>query len=600
MRTLRLRTLRLVSPEMRGVDIQQFQKVLNERLTHYHSRVRIRENGIYDRETAHAVAQVAHALGLAHYDGVPYVTNKIEHPLTRTPIEVHRAEERMKVAAKAHEARKSANKHGLAAIVLHAEHYLGVHETPPGSNWGIPYPAKWEEHFGFGSGVSWCFGAETLISTPDGLRRIDEIERGDFVYSGRGIARRVVKTHRQRRLTVCVRAHGLDGSIASTVHPYLTRRRTPTQRGSRQVQEAEWAHASTLRRGDFIAVPSHVERRMDGDAAVAYLIGRYLADGWHSDQARGVGNYYICGAHGEVNELVAAFRRAGFEERPYFRHTDVTLRLPSTMHQWLKDCGKDALAKRVPGVVFDWSAEIRKEFLKGYLDGDGHDTGSKTMAGTASRELAHGIIQVARSLGYVATLRHEDRSMTTVIEGRTVNQYPHRYMVELRGLNPDPHHRQVFNDDEFLWVPVRDVAERSEQEVFDLTLDSEHTYVADGVVVHNCGCFAGSMVIAAGGHVDQRVAFCPYIEADARSRTHGFDLWKPSWSRSGIEPGWLVLYNWVGGSEPEHVGIVKEIRGSHLVAVEGNTSGSNPSDGGEVAIMQRPYSFVVGYARPRL
>ena len=264
-----MRTLRLVSPEMRGTDIQQLQKVLNERLAHYHSRVRIHENGIYDRETAHAVAQVAHALGLEHYDGIPSVTSKIEHPLTRTPIEVHRSEERTKAAVKAHEERKTAGKHGLAAIVLHAEKFVGVHENPPGSNWGIPYPAKWEEHFGFSSGVSWC------------------------------------------------------------------------------------------------------------------------------------------------------------------------------------------------------------------------------------------------------------------------------------------------------------------------------------------GCFAGNMVIAAGGHVDHRCGFCPYIEADARSRTNGFDLWRPN-HNEGIEPGWLVLYNWVGGSEPEHVGIVKEIKGSHLIAVEGNTGGTNPSDGGMVAIMERPYNFVVGYARPRL
>lgn len=114
-----------------------------------------------------------------------------------------------------------------------------------------------------------------------------------------------------------------------------------------------------------------------------------------------------------------------------------------------------------------------------------------------------------------------------------------------------------------------------------------------------CGCFAGAMVILAGGHVDSRVAFCPYIEADARTHTNGFDLWRPN-HNEGVEPGWLVLYNWSGGGEPQHVGIVKEIHGDHLVAVEGNTGGTNPSDGGMVAIESRPYNFTVGYARPRL
>lgn len=114
-----------------------------------------------------------------------------------------------------------------------------------------------------------------------------------------------------------------------------------------------------------------------------------------------------------------------------------------------------------------------------------------------------------------------------------------------------------------------------------------------------CGCFAGAMVRLAGGHVTSRVAFTPYIEADARSRTNGFDLWKPN-HNEGVGPGWLVLYNWVGGSEPEHVGIVKAVHADYLETVEGNTGGSNPSDGGMVAIERRPYHFTLGYARPRL
>lgn len=113
-----------------------------------------------------------------------------------------------------------------------------------------------------------------------------------------------------------------------------------------------------------------------------------------------------------------------------------------------------------------------------------------------------------------------------------------------------------------------------------------------------CGAFAGCMVLAAGGHVGPRVAYCPYIEADARSKSNGFDLWVPNHDQ-GVGPGWLVLYNWSGGSLPEHVGVVKEIHPNYLVAVEGNTGGSNPSDGGMVAQTIRDYSFTVGYARPR-
>lgn len=262
-----MRTLDLTSPLMRGEDIRQFQVVLNERLSHYRSRTRLKPDGVYGRESAHAVAGVAYAMGLSHYDGRPSITRLIEHPHLRTPGDLVREHER-RIKAEHHGA-QGHGATGLARIPVIAAKYIGVHENPPGSNWGSPNPAGWEKNFGFDSGVSWC------------------------------------------------------------------------------------------------------------------------------------------------------------------------------------------------------------------------------------------------------------------------------------------------------------------------------------------ACFACSMVNAAGGHVHGGVAFCPTIEAYARAGTNGFERWAPNHSE-GVGPGWLVLYNWVGGSEPEHVGIVESLHATHLVAIEGNTGGSNPSDGGMVAREERPYSLTVGYAKPRI
>lgn len=114
-----------------------------------------------------------------------------------------------------------------------------------------------------------------------------------------------------------------------------------------------------------------------------------------------------------------------------------------------------------------------------------------------------------------------------------------------------------------------------------------------------CACFACSIANLGGCHITGSVPFCPNIEGYARARTHGFEMWRSSHTE-GVGPGWLVLYNWGGGREPEHVGIVEKIEADHLVAIEGNTGGSNPSDGGMVAREFRPYRFTVGYAKPRI
>lgn len=265
-----MRTLALTSPEMRGEDIQHLQKILNERLAHFKSRVRIKQNGIYDRETEHTVAKIAYRMGLGRYSGIPSVLYLIEHPNLRNPIAIKNEHERTKAAE--HHKEVSSGAHGIARIPLIAAKYIGVHESPQGSNWGNPYPADWEKHFGFESGVPWC------------------------------------------------------------------------------------------------------------------------------------------------------------------------------------------------------------------------------------------------------------------------------------------------------------------------------------------GCFACSMVILAGGHVTGGVGFCPNIEAYARAGVNGFERWVRTSraTQDGIGPGWLTLFNWVGGTEPEHVGIVEKLHSTYAQTIEGNTSGTNPSDGGMVARMERPYHFIVGFAKPRM
>jgi hypothetical protein len=113
-----------------------------------------------------------------------------------------------------------------------------------------------------------------------------------------------------------------------------------------------------------------------------------------------------------------------------------------------------------------------------------------------------------------------------------------------------------------------------------------------------CGCFSGGVIILAGGHVTSRIAYCPFVEADARTGTGGFDAWTTDHNQAG--PGWVVVYQFPGNSVPDHQGIVESLHPDHLVAIEGNTSGDNPVDGGMVARTQRTYSSVVGFARPRM
>jgi hypothetical protein len=120
-----------------------------------------------------------------------------------------------------------------------------------------------------------------------------------------------------------------------------------------------------------------------------------------------------------------------------------------------------------------------------------------------------------------------------------------------------------------------------------------------------CGAFAGSMLLAAGGHPSARVVYCPYIVQDAKAGVSGFAKWHPRGDEKNAKPGCFVLYDWNGDGVADHVGIVRGFSGGNVGTIEGNTSKQNDptgsqSDGGIVAARSRAInSTVMGYAEPR-
>lgn len=67
-------------------------------------------------------------------------------------------------------------------------------------------------------------------------------------------------------------------------------------------------------------------------------------------------------------------------------------------------------------------------------------------------------------------------------------------------------------------------------------------------------------------------------------------------SKKSAQPGDLVLYDWNGNGNPDHIGIVEKNKGSYLQAIEGNTSSGSTgsqSNGGGVYRRTRDWSSVL-------
>jgi hypothetical protein len=80
-----------------------------------------------------------------------------------------------------------------------------------------------------------------------------------------------------------------------------------------------------------------------------------------------------------------------------------------------------------------------------------------------------------------------------------------------------------------------------------------------------------------------RYAYVPYIVSDAQNTRYGLSV------TSSPIPGDLVCYDW-DGNEYDHVGLFESGNSNNWNAIEGNTSTSNNSNGGEVMRRSRSRS----------
>ncbi len=106
-------------------------------------------------------------------------------------------------------------------------------------------------------------------------------------------------------------------------------------------------------------------------------------------------------------------------------------------------------------------------------------------------------------------------------------------------------------------------------------------------------CFvkAGSKSFVKGS----KYAYCPYLLADAKASRNGLRIIPTTSACTGD----IVLFDWNKDGTADHVGIVNVAPNKRktFTSVEGNTSGTNPSDGGMVALMERKVTDVIAFVR---
>lgn len=335
---------------------------------------------------------------------------------------------------------------------------------------------------------NWCFKAGTQILTPNGNKNIEDLQIGDAVISGSGQIQYVedVKT-RYATETCKVKIAGMEPMYTTPEHPILAKRFLYIGfNGKRHFSEPQWIQAKDLKKSDKIAVYKPSIGSTHIDVYLAYLVGRYIGDGWVSTTG-----YKLCCSYNEVNELTQILKKANiqFSSDNYRTVKQFNIFKSNTeLLSILADAGKYAHGKRIPKVVFSWDKSSICAFLQGLFDADGSlDLKmQKQKFNTVSRTLVHDVSVLLRALGYFPMCYLNQRHGKHIIEGRTVNvrdRYELYYYF-------DPQRSKrccIDNNENIIWTTVYSSEPSEPYDVYNLTVSNEHTFVANGVIVHNCG-----------------------------------------------------------------------------------------------------------------
>lgn len=300
------------------------------------------------------------------------------------------------------------------------------------------------------------------------------------------------------------------------------RARTTTAHG----YQVEWARLDQLQRGDLLVQPRllpvdhkpqpHLPDGTPVDADVAWLLGALIGDGTVTSS-----DVRLCmyGAHRDRAAQIV--REHWGKESTYSRDYGMRVLASSALARTLTTLGlrRPGPDKRVPDVVWTWEPALRRAFLDGYCDADGHRPADAARHGersyhSASRELVADVRALHMTLGDpVSNITTTERRRPITIKGKPVRSARdlHSFIVWRAsgrgeaGLRQRPELARWLDAGEFTVAAVLGVRPQGERETWDIEVEGAHNFVADGVVVHNSGFMSAIQNVLLGRPPNRRL-----------------------------------------------------------------------------------------------
>ncbi len=393
--------------------------------------------------------------------------------------------------------------------------------------------------------VEGCFLAGALVRTEKGEKKIEDIEVGDKVLTHKGRFRSVYHLMKRKRegKIFTIKYYGDSGATLRVTeeHPLFVCKRKKQEYRNSQF-EPEWVRADHVEKGDYLVYPLRntetekevIEAEETNSVGMQHpfiynykpqvnlsipfghgrhpvsqkalklslepdfyrLIGYFLSEG-HNDRE----HYLIFTFHikeqeylKDVKELLRLYFGKDVIEGK-IRNSGQTITLCSTLAArfFAREFGTTNKNKHIPSWVLESPPEHLAELIKGMWNGDGSFDKKLNLFrySSVTRQLVIGFRDVLIKLGVIASINSQQREkpkqvMNTVIISRTCNS-KFATLVGKSAINGRKEGSPFHMDDKYLYLPIKSIDVQKEVSfVYNFSVKEDESYVAEGVISHNC------------------------------------------------------------------------------------------------------------------
>lgn len=355
-------------------------------------------------------------------------------------------------------------------------------------------------------GGSPCFTKGHYILTDNGYKDVSEIQVGDMVLTHKGRYRKVIRTNKCEADIVDVNIMGYPTFHTTAEHPFYTLEQRKATRSEYNKLKSwrifsmkpEWTKALELKPkvhfcGQHIGNSADINE-YNIDTELAYILGRYVADG-HIRKSKRFGRensyqYQVILSIGA--DKVEQFRKnVTHRHYSFYKHTQNVYRVCFSSMELLnfieqQGFGKSTNNKTIPEFIFSLPRDVQLAFLSGYIDGDGHIGEYQYCATTVSPKLAFGLQRLVTQLYSVNVgVAISSNERPHKIGDREIHSnYPLYTIIWKENIKKQS---VAHIQDGIVWTQVKNVCKAVRSDVvYNIEVDEDNSYTVNNIIVHNC------------------------------------------------------------------------------------------------------------------